>query len=121
LKKEFRIKLRRDFVRVSSSGFYSVRGAVVVQCETNGLEHFRAGFTATKKIGNAVVRNRCKRRMRAAADALLDEIGLSGIDYVFIAKRSTPSVGWMILLEDMRSGINFLNKKMQKCEKLHYC
>jgi len=43
------------------------------------------GFTATKKIGNAVTRNRAKRRLREVARALLPELGRPGHDYVLIA------------------------------------
>ena len=64
-----------------------------------------AGFTATKKIGNAVARNRAKRRLRAAADALLPRVGMAGIDYVFIARMETGQVEWASLLDDMESAL----------------
>ena len=46
----------------------------------------RVGFTVTKKIGNAVVRNRMKRRLRALARELLPEGGLVGADHVLIGR-----------------------------------
>ena len=46
-----------------------------------------AGYTATKKIGNAVVRNLSKRRLRAVARENLIQLGLPNVDYVFIAKK----------------------------------
>ena len=46
----------------------------------------RAGYTVTKKIGGAVVRNRMKRRFRALAQALLPERGLAGADHVLIGR-----------------------------------
>lgn len=64
-----------------------------------------AGFTATKKIGNAVARNRAKRRLRAGADALLPRLGVAGIDYVFIARMGTGRVEWVSLLDDMESAL----------------
>ena len=46
----------------------------------------RVGFTVTKKIGNAVVRNRMKRRFRALARDLLPEHGITGADHVLIGR-----------------------------------
>lgn len=63
------------------------------------------GFTATKKIGNAVARNRAKRRLRAAAHTLLPRFGIAGVDYVFVARRQTGEVDWASLLDDMESAL----------------
>ena len=49
-------------------------------------DRIRAGFTATRKIGGAVVRNRAKRRLREAARITLPLHGREGFDYVFIAR-----------------------------------
>ncbi len=111
MKKQFRILLRKDFVRIAGSGFYFRIGAVVVQCDTNDLNHFRVGFTASKKVGNAVIRNRCKRRMRAAAEVVLSRFAVSGIDYVIIAKRATATISWDVLLESIQTAVLFLNQK----------
>ncbi len=46
----------------------------------------RVGFTVTKKIGNAVARNRMKRRFRALARELLPELGIAGADHVLIGR-----------------------------------
>jgi ribonuclease P protein component len=62
----------------------------------------RVGFTATKKIGNAVVRNRAKRRLREAARQLLPLFGLPGVDYVFLAREETAVAPWPVLLDDMK-------------------
>ena len=51
----------------------------------------RVGFTVTKKIGNAVVRNRCKRRLRALARDTLPAAGLAGADHVLIGRDETPT------------------------------
>ncbi len=65
----------------------------------------RAGFTATKKIGGAVDRNRAKRRLREAARLLLPQIGRPGSDYVFIARGGTTTRGWDRLLDDVKSAL----------------
>lgn len=67
--------------------------------------HAGAGFTATKKIGNAVIRNRAKRRLREAARQLLPRLGQPGWDYVFIARQDTADIGWARLLDDMESAL----------------
>ena len=51
----------------------------------------RVGFTVTKKIGNAVVRNRCKRRLRALAREVLPQAGVPGADHVLIGRDETPT------------------------------
>ncbi len=64
-----------------------------------------AGFTATRKIGNAVVRNRAKRRLREAARLLLPELGRPGHDYVFIARQGAAQRPWPRLLDDVKSAL----------------
>ena len=85
---------------------------MVVQANCNNLSNFRAGFTATKKIGGAVVRNTCKRRMREAAREALEEFGIPGIDYVFIARKFTHKIAWRTLLEEIKFATKFLSKKI---------
>ncbi len=64
-----------------------------------------AGFTATRKVGNAVARNRCKRRLREAARLLLPDHGRPGFDYVFIARQGTAARPWPRLLDDVKSAL----------------
>ncbi|MCP2670936.1 ribonuclease P protein component [Maricaulaceae bacterium EIL42A08] len=71
----------------------------------------RAGFTATKKIGNAVVRNRAKRRLREAARMLLPLHGRVGSDYVFIARGATGTRAWTALLDDVETALISLARK----------
>jgi len=114
LNKQSRILLRKDFVRVAKSGFYFKNNAIIVQCDTNNVDRFRVGFTASKKVGNAVVRNRCKRRMRAATEIVLTQFGVAGIDYVMIAKKATAEIEWDTLLESVHTAVIFLNRKISK-------
>jgi ribonuclease P protein component len=103
-----RLAKRPQFLFVRS-GKAERRKSLVVQArqragEAPGL-HLGAGFTATKKIGNSVVRNRAKRRLKEAAHLLLPRLGQPGTDYVFIARDATAVIGWTRLLDDMESAL----------------
>lgn len=65
----------------------------------------RAGFTATKKLGGAVKRNRARRRLKEAVRLLLPLHGAPGADYVFIARARTAARPWPALLDDVKSAL----------------
>ena len=103
-----RLTRRAQFLAVAQ-GRAAARGAVVIQAlaqpEPLEASPIRVGFTATKRIGGAVVRNRAKRRLREAARALLPVHGLSGCDYVFVARAGAPTRPWERLLDDVKSAL----------------
>lgn len=68
----------------------------------------RTGFTATRKLGGAVIRNRAKRRLRAAARTLLPEYGIAGRDYVFIARAELLRCSHDSLIRDMKHALKRL-------------
>lgn len=80
------------------------RGGVVIQRRdrADGVDAIGMGFTATRRIGGAVIRNRAKRRLREAARRLLPEYGVAGSDYVFIARMGTGTREWTRLLDDVK-------------------
>ena len=103
-----RLTRRPQFLAVAQ-GRAAARGAVVIQARPRVDEEvsapIRVGFTATRKIGGAVVRNRAKRRMREAARALLPLHGVVGCDYVFVARAGAPTRPWERLLDDVKSAL----------------
>ena len=96
-----RLTRRAEFL-AAAKGRYCARGAVLVQMRPreDGQPQVRVGFTATRKIGGAVVRNKAKRRLREAARALLPKLALPGCDYVFVARSGAPDRPFPLLLED---------------------
>jgi len=110
------LKKRSEFLFVRG-GRYEARGGVVIQARANPAHQtLRVGFTATKKIGNAVIRNRAKRRLRSICLETLPGLGEKGTDYVFIARNSTQSRPYELLLDDARKALLSLAqaKKNQK-------
>ena len=61
----------------------------------------RLGFTATRKIGGSVERNRARRRLKAAAQAIGPRLAKPGHDYVLVARAGTAARKWPLLLADL--------------------
>jgi ribonuclease P protein component len=81
------LTLRRDFLAANAGKRAPMPGFVLlVHDRGDGDPAIRVGFTVTKKIGNAVVRNRMKRRLRALARELLPAGGIRGADHVLIGR-----------------------------------
>jgi ribonuclease P protein component len=70
----------------------------------------RVGFTVTKKIGNAVVRNRCKRRLRALARELLPIHGIPGADHVLIGRDETGTRDFAAMRADLEAALRRAGK-----------
>ena len=61
---------------------------LLVRARGDESPEMRVGITVSKKVGNAVIRNRMKRRFRALARAVLPESGIAGADHVLIGRQS---------------------------------
>ena len=106
-----RITRRADFLACSKAP-WRARPSVVVQRRRRGDGGPpRLGFTASKKVGNAVARNRAKRRLREAARAVLYPVAEAGHDYVLIARPATVDCDWQGLLDDLRAALQRLARE----------
>jgi ribonuclease P protein component len=97
-----RLKKRADFLR-AAKGIRRVTPSLTLEtCPTpEPCEGVRVGFTATRKLGGAVERNRAKRRLRAAAAAVLPLSAMAGNDYVLVARPGTLTRRFSSLIEDL--------------------
>ena len=100
------IKKRRDFLSAANRGKKFITGTFILQMHLRPYGHpagnaARFGFTVTKKMGNAVVRNRIKRRLRAALRQLPERHIVAGCDYVIISRRKALDCPFSDLLRDM--------------------
>lgn len=98
------LKKRSDFLACNKGAFRSVKG-FVLQAHNRGdqMETIRVGFTCSKKVGNAVARNRAKRRLRETARQVLPNSARPGWDYVLIGKRDvTVTRDFQDLLDDLK-------------------
>ena len=71
----------------------------------DGTGAIRVGFTATRRIGGAVVRNRAKRRLREAARATFPGLARTGCDYVLIARSGATGRPYLRLLDDVKTAL----------------
>jgi ribonuclease P protein component len=105
-----RLKRRAEFLRVAAKGRKVATHGLVLQA----LPHLgpdseavpaRIGFTVTKKIGNAVVRNRTRRRLKEAARLELAEHLVSDVDLVLIGREATRTRPFLDLRDDLRRAL----------------
>ncbi|MGB1360665.1 MAG: ribonuclease P protein component [Alphaproteobacteria bacterium] len=101
-----RMKKRADFLRLRDAGKTVVKKSFILQyaptCSNKGVE---IGFTATKKIGNATIRNKAKRRLREAIAKKYLQLQES-CDIVLIARASTAERTWDKLVKDLDDALS---------------
>jgi ribonuclease P protein component len=101
-----RLKRRADFLRVAAKGRKApVHGLVLQALARDDAGPVRVGFTVTKKVGNAVVRNRARRRLKEAARLLLRGQDLAGLDLVLIGRDATGKRPFADLIGDVRRAL----------------
>ena len=108
------IKKRRVFLEVSRNGSCARSRGVVVLCQKLESEDLGVGYTASKKVGNAVSRNFAKRRLRHLVREFVADLG-NGFNFVFIATRGTVSLSFSQLKRDFEGSL----KKAKSMEVAH--
>ena len=110
-----RLKIRADYVRVAAGRNRAVRPAFILQAAPQPSDQdsggsVRVGFTASRKVGNAVVRNRAKRRLRAIAADVLPREGRPGTDYVIVARATSSERVYADLVADLEGALRQLER-----------
>ena len=109
-----RLKTRRQFLRVAAGKRKWAAPGIVLQVapqppeDRAALERPRYGLTVSKRVGNAVIRNRARRRLRAAAEEVLANCALTAHDYVLIGRQGTPTRDFGALKNDLETGLRKL-------------
>ena len=99
-------------MQAHKSGEKALSRGLVIQAVIRDADMWRVGFTASKKIGNAVCRNRARRRMRALVRLHLVPMAHPGVDYVLIARHDTNICDWQDLVTGMEKAIKYLHYKL---------
>ena len=84
-----KLKKRNQFVEITNKGRKIVSSGLILQFKENALGINRIGFTVTKKVGNAVTRNRVRRRLREVVRLGLPAFDKTGYDFVIIGRMET--------------------------------
>lgn len=116
-----RLKHRSQFLRIARAGrAWTSPGLVLQVWRRDDRDRMplpsaiRVGFTASKKVGNAVARNRARRRLREAARLLLPASAAAGRDYVLICRRTTASRPFPLLLADLQASLRRLGAERRE-------
>ena len=112
------LKKRQDFLRVRAAARRWAAPGLVLQAaptpeadDEEGL--VRVGYTASRRIGNAVARNRAKRRLRAAVAHVMPASAQCGCDYVVIARAATLTRPFDALLDDLAAALARVSARMR--------
>src|SRR4029077_19828961 len=101
-----RLTRRAEFLRAAAKGRKAPMPGLVLQAlPRNDDDPARLGFTVTKKIGNAVIRNRTRRRLKEAARLVLAEQPVCGVDLVLIGRAGTAKRDFATLQSDVRRAL----------------
>ncbi|MEQ8655088.1 MAG: ribonuclease P protein component [Kiloniellales bacterium] len=116
------LKTRADFLRVAGRGRKWAMPGLVVQAAARDDQAVdptaaRLGLTASKKVGNAVARNRARRRLRALANEVLPEHGRAELDYVLIGRPATISRAYGDLRADLLAALQRVNRPKQSAKR----
>jgi ribonuclease P protein component len=114
------LKKRKDFLK-AAKGYKVVTNGLILQAALSfpvpEKECCFVGYTTSKKIGKANVRNFVRRRLRAVVQKVMPEIALSGIDYVFIGRHNTSKLNFDYLCKKLKNAVVEINQQIIEKEK----
>ena len=105
-----RLRRRQDFIAAAKALHAAMPDMVVQARDRKDEAKPRVGFTTTKKLGNAVIRNRIRRRLREAARLTLPAIARPGFDYVLIGRAGAADRPFAELRKDLNSALKRLHR-----------
>ncbi len=122
-----RLRTRPDFLKVAAAGAKWVAPGLILQARRRPAsaaagaaagagpapgeaDQVRVGFTVSRKVGNAIRRNRARRRLRAVAAEVLPEFGRPGCDYVLIGRAGTLDRPYAELVQDLRTALERIGR-----------
>jgi ribonuclease P protein component len=111
-----RLRQRRDFLNLNSQGRKFVTQSLIMLTTPSPAASdasCRLGFTATRKLGGAVVRNSIRRRLKEAARLTFPAHARAGQDYVLIARPAALERPFPALQQDMRFALSRLHRETE--------
>ncbi|VAV91173.1 Ribonuclease P protein component [hydrothermal vent metagenome] len=111
------IRKRPDFLRANRGKRFVTPGFVLLAHKRSEscpvpLESIRYGITVTKKVGNAIARNRMKRRFRAMLSEILPQCGMKGVDHIIIGRKQCPEPEFAAMKTELEKGLKHLARKL---------
>lgn len=100
LRKSFRVKKEKDFNAIFKEGESVANRRFVIYRLANSQEHFRVGLSVSKKLGNAVMRNQIKRRIRHILIDHRNEL-VDNIDFIVIARKGVENLDYAELEKNL--------------------